>query len=104
VIPKNKNIQYIIYNNEQRQWNPSFNMSISTNWLYNKISTQLIASYFPWGTSGLIMPVVKYTPAWLNQAFSFELRYINVFGRNRYTGLGILQQKDMIVCTTQFNW
>ena len=104
VIPHNKNIQYIIYGTEQKQWNPSFNMSISTNWLYNKISTQLIASYMPWGRSGLIMPVVKYTPAWLNEALSVELRYINVFGKNDFKGLGILRTKDMVVLTTQYNW
>jgi hypothetical protein len=103
-IPRNKNLQYIIYATELKKWNPSFNMSISTNWLYNRISTQLIAGYSPWGNSGLLMPIVKYTPPVLNKNLSFELRYINVFGKNNFQGLGILRAKDMVVLTTQFNW
>lgn len=104
VIPKNENIQYAIYGTEQKQWNPSFNMRISTNWLYNLISTELVASYMPWGRSGLIMPAVKYTPAWRNEAVSFELKYINIFGKNNFQGLGILRSKDMVVLTAQYNF
>jgi hypothetical protein len=103
VIPHNKNLQYIIYDTELKQWNPSFNMRISTNWLYNLISTELIVGYLPWGNSGLVMPAVKYNPPWLNQKISFELKYIGVFG-NKFKGPGILRSKDMIVFTTQFDW
>ena len=104
VIPDNKNIQYIVYATEQKKWNPSFNMRISTNWFYNLLSTEIIASYMPWGRSGLLMPIVKYTPNVLNKNLSFELRYINVFGKNNFQGLGILRTKDMVVLTTQYNW
>ncbi len=103
VIPHNKNIQYIIYNTEMKQWNPSFNMRISTNWLYNLISTEVVFGYVPWGGSGLIMPAVKYMPPWLNKKLSFELKYIGVFG-NSFKGIGILNTKDMLVFTTQFDW
>ena len=103
-IPKNNNLQYISYSTEMKKWNPSFNMRISTNWRYNQIATELIVGYIPWGRSGLIMPAVKYTPPVLNQQLSFELKYINIFGKNDYEGLGILRKKDMIVFTTQFNW
>jgi hypothetical protein len=103
VIPHNKNIQYIIYNTEMKQWNPSFNMRISTNWLYNLISTEIIFGYMPWGGSGIIMPAVKYMPPWLNQKLSFELKYIGVFG-NSFKGVGILNTKDMLVLTAQFDW
>jgi hypothetical protein len=103
VIPNNKNIQYIIYSTQQKQWNPSFNMRISTNWLYNLISTELVAGYIPWGHSGLIMPAVKYMPPWLNKKLSFELKYIGIYG-NQFKGLGILRSKDMVVFTTQFDW
>lgn len=103
VIPHNKNLQYIVYATELKQWNPSFNMRISTNWFYNLISTELIAGYTPWGHSGIIMPAVKYMPSWLNQKLSFELKYIGVYG-NKFKGVGILQSKDMVVFTTQFDW
>ena len=103
-VPDNHDIEYFIYDTEIREWNPKFNMRISTNWLYNLISTELVASYLPWGNSGLIMPAVKYTPPWLNQKLSLELKYINVFGDNNSEGLGILRSKDMIVLTTQFDW
>jgi hypothetical protein len=103
VIPDNKNVQYIIYDTTVRQWNPSFNMRISTNWLYNLIYTDLTFGYMPWGKSGLIMPSIKYMPSWMNNAFSFELKYIGIFG-DKFKGLGILRSKDMVVFTTQFNW
>jgi hypothetical protein len=103
VIPDNKNIQYIIYDTQMKKWNPSFNMKISTNWLYNLIYTEVIAGYIPWGHSGLIMPSVKYQPSWNNNALTFELKYIGVYG-NKFKGLGILQSKDMLVFTTQYNW
>jgi hypothetical protein len=104
VIPNNKDIQYIIYATEQKQWNPAFNMRISTNWLYNLISTELVVGYMPWGRSGLIMPAVKYMPPWLNKKLSFELKYINIFGKNDFQGLGILRKKDMVLLTSQFDW
>ena len=104
VIPKNKNIQYIIYSTEQKQWNPAFNMRISTNWLYNLISTELVAGYMPWGRSGLVMPAVKFMPPWFNKKLSFELKYINIFGKNNFQGLGILRKKDMVLLTSQFDW
>lgn len=103
-IPKNKDLQYIGYSNELKKWNPSFNMRISTNWLYNLISTELVVGYMPWGNSGLLMPAVKYTPPVLNKKLSIELKYINVFGKNNFQGLGILRTKDMVVLTTQFDW
>jgi len=104
VIPKNKNVQYLPYSSEMPQWNPSFNMRISTNWFYNLISTELIVSYTPWGKSGSIMPAVKYMPPWLNKRLSFELKYINIFGKNDFQGMGIFRTKDMLILTSQLDW
>ncbi len=103
-LPRNQDIQYATYSTEQNEWNPQFNISITTEWFYNLFSTTLIASYIPWGDSGLIMPTVKYTPAWFNEKFSFELRYINVFASTPYEGMGLLETKDMLILTSQFNW
>ena len=102
-LPRNKNITYL-NSEEQNEWNPAFNMRISTNWHYNLFSTSLIVGYIPWGDSGLIMPSVGYTPAWFNESLSFQLQYINIFGSNDFEGLGIFRKKDMVVLTTQFNW
>jgi hypothetical protein len=104
IIPNNNNIQYVNYSTEVKEWNPQFNMRISTNWRYNQISTDLVVGYVPWGNSGLIMPTIKYVPPLLNNQLSFELKYIDVFGKSHFKGLGILQTKDMIVLTTQLNW
>jgi hypothetical protein len=104
VIPDSHDIQYIGYSTKVKEWNPSFNMRISTNWRYNQISTELIVGYIPWGRSGLVMPAVKYVPPVLNNQLSFELKYIGVFGKNDFEGLGILRKKDMIVLTSQLNW
>jgi hypothetical protein len=103
IIPKNEDIQYIIYATEQRKWNPAFNLRISTNWFYNLISTDLIVGYLPWGHSGLVIPSVKFTPNWFDKRLSVQLQYINVFGQHN-KGLGILKTKDMILLTTQIDW
>lgn len=105
VVPHNNDVGYTpIYQTEQKKWNPNITGRLSTNWRYNQIETDIIASYFPWGESGLIMPYVQYTLPWYNQAMSAEIRYIDIFGRNNYQGLGILRYKDMVVLTLQFNW
>jgi hypothetical protein len=104
VIPKNHNLQYVTYSTEMKQWNPQFNMRISTNWRYNQIATELIVGYLPWGNSGIIMPAIKYMPPWLNKQLSFELKYIDIFGKSNFKGLGILRTKDMVVLTSQYNW
>ncbi len=103
-IPNADNLQYALYATKQPSYVPRFNGRISTNWFYNRLSTELVVSYWPWANSGLIMPAVKWTPGWLNQKFSAELKYINVYGENNYEGMGILRTKDMIVLTTQFNF
>jgi len=103
-IPDSDDLQYVIYQTERDSWTPSFNGRISTNWFYNKLSTEIIASFAPRDNSGLLMPIVKYMPAWRNKSLSIECRYIRIFGDDNYEGLGMLQEKDMVVLTTQFNF
>jgi len=104
IIPHNKDLQYIIYATELRQWNPSFNMRISTNWLYNLISTDLVVGYSPWGRSGLVSPSVKFMPNWFDKKLSVQLQYNHIFAKNFYQGLGPFRSKDMVLLTTQFDW
>lgn len=103
-VPDSDDVQYIIYATEMPTYQSTINARLSTNWFYNRLATDIVASYNPWGNSGLFMPTVKYMPGWMNSAWSFELKYINVFGDNDYEGLGILREKDMVVLTTQFNF
>ena len=103
-IPDNEDIQDGIYAHEKDQYNPSVSARISTNWFYNLLSTEVIMTYEFNSGSGFVMPVIKWTPTWWDKAFSAELRYVNIFGDNDYEGLGILQKKDLVVLTTQFNF
>jgi hypothetical protein len=104
-IPQNTDLMYLPgHAATLKQWNPSFTVRISTNWLYNVIATDLVAGYIGFGNSGLIIPTVKWMPKWWNSKFSAELKYINIFGDNDYEGLGIFRQKDMVVLTTQFTF
>ncbi len=104
LVDNKTNLQYIIYNTPVEKWTPSFNGRISTNFFYNKLATELIFSYAPKDKSGLLMPAVTYTPSWKDKALSFQLKYIRIFGESNYSGLGMLQEKDMLVLTTQFNF
>lgn len=92
------------YHTTPKKFNPSYGLSISTTWLYTKFGTSLVAAYQPWGKSGMIMPVVTYSPSWFKNAFSFELKYVNVFGDNYYEGMGPMRDKDMVYLTTQFSF
>ncbi|MFC1494311.1 DUF1302 family protein [Thermodesulfobacteriota bacterium] len=98
------NLQYVIYNTPVEKWTPSFNGRISTNFFYNKLATEVIFSYAPKDKSGLLMPAVTYTPSWKDKALSFQLKYIRIFGESNYSGLGMLQEKDMVLFTTQYNF
>lgn len=97
-------LQYVLYYTPVKRYTASFNGRISTNFFYNKFSTEVIFSYTPETKSGLLMPAVKYMPSWKDKALSFELKYIRIFGEDNYSGLGMLQQKDMVVLTSQFNF
>ncbi|MBW2370630.1 MAG: hypothetical protein JRH15_22390 [Deltaproteobacteria bacterium] len=103
-VPDNDNLKYILYATEMRKFVPRFNCRVSTNWLYNKVATEIIVSYGPMDQDGLIMPAIKYMPAWGNENVSFELKYVGIFGDSNYEGLGILKEKDLIVLTTQISF
>ena len=102
--PNASDLQYAVYYTKVPTYHASFGVTISTNWLYNKFSTMVTASYDTFGNSGFIMPVVKWMPGWMNSKFSAELRYIGIFGDSDYEGLGMFRKKDMLVLTTQFNF
>lgn len=103
-VPDNEDLQYVVYQTEMDNWVPSFNARLATNWFYNKLSTEIIAGWTPRYDGGLLMPAVKYMPTWYNNMFSFEVKYIRIFARSNYEGIGLLQQKDMLLLTTQLNF
>lgn len=103
-IPDNEKIQNAIYAEEVESFRPRLSARISTNWFYNELSTELIVDYGFKGKDALVMPVVKWTPPWKDNAFSAELRYIGLFGDNDYQDLGMFRQKDMVVLTLQYNF
>ena len=104
-VPNSSEIQYAnFYNTRQPTYHAGFNIRISTNWYYNRLSTEVVFGYDTFGNSGLFMPAIKWMPGWLNQKFSAELKYIGLYGDSNYEGLGIFRKKDMVILTTQFNF
>jgi hypothetical protein len=93
-----------VYATKQPNYHAAFNVHIWTSWLYNKVTTDLIVGYDTWGNSGIVMPSVKYTFPWLNEKLSAELKYIGIYGDNKYTNMGTFKGKDMVLLTTQFNF
>jgi hypothetical protein len=109
--PANSHVQFITYNTEIKQWNPSFNGRVSTSWLYKLISTSLTVSYSPTANSGFIMPAVGWTPSWWNERLSFNLQYMKFYadgGDDQHSNDGAyfqtLRGKDMMILTTQLDW
>ena len=98
-------LQWSIYDTPLLRYNPSFATRISTNWIYDLIETELIASWGPWGASGFVMPGVKFLPPWLNKKLSFQLQYAYIFARTPYKSFfGAIRAKDMAIFTTQIDW
>jgi hypothetical protein len=81
----------------------TFLFNIGTNWNYSEYSAGVMVIYNVYN-NGAILPSVKWTPDWYNKAFSFDLKYINVFGKDDFEGMGLFRQKDMLVFTTQFSF
>ncbi len=81
----------------------SFLFNIGTGFDYDKyhVGVTLIHNV---QNNGAVMPSVKYVPDAFNKACSFELKYIGVYGRNDFEGLGLYRQKSMVVLTSQFSW
>ena len=103
-IPNSSDLQYIVYNTKLPNYHASFNARLSTNWLYNRFSTEIILGYDTFGNSWLFMPAVKWMPGWMNSKFSAELKYIGISADSDYEGLGMFRKKDMLILTTQFNF
>jgi hypothetical protein len=103
-IPSENNLQFAVYNTELWRWMPSFNMRVSTSWLYGMIGTDCILSWSAYGNSWLIMPGVNYKVPWANDQLTFALTYVNISAKDYYQGIGILRSKDLLQLTTQFNW
>ena len=104
VIPDSDDLQFALYPVELVTWDPSIGTRISTSFLYNKWNADVVFAYSPESQSGLFMPNVSVTPDVLNRQLSFQLQYFRVFGESNYTGLGMMQQKDMVLLTTQLNF
>jgi hypothetical protein len=103
-VPNSRELQFAIYNTKQPNYHAGFNVRVSTNWFYNKVATDVIVGYDTFGDSGVFMPGVKWTPSWQNEALSFELRYIGIYGDSDYEAAGIFRKKDFVLLTTQFNF
>lgn len=103
-VPDNEYLQNVIYGEQVEEYNPSVSARFSTNWFYGILETEIVISYGFNNNDGLIMPVVKWNPVWQDQAFSAELRYINIFGDSKYENLGMFKEKDMVVLTLQYNF
>ena len=103
-VPNSSELQYGMWSTRQPSYHAAFNLRISTNWYYNRLSTDIVLGYDTFGNSGLFMPTIKWMPGWMNQKFSAELKYIGLYGDDDYSGIGIFRKKDMFILTTQFNF
>ena len=81
----------------------TFLFNVATGWNYDMYSAGVTVIYSV-QNNGVIMPSVKYNPEWFNKACSFELKYINVFGKDDFESLGLFRQKSMVVLTSQFSF
>ena len=104
IVPNKEHVEWAVGPDQIKEADLKFNLLLSTNWLYNEISTSLLVGYWTYGNSGVVIPTIKYTPPWRNGKFSFALQYVNIYGNNNYEGLGIYKHKDLLVLTSQYDW
>jgi len=86
-----------------RREDHEFLLNLGTSFDYNRYSVGITVIYNT-QDHGAVMPSVKFVPDFMNKAFSFELKYINIFGDSDYEGLGLFRQKDMVVLTSQWSF
>ncbi|HQB31054.1 MAG TPA: hypothetical protein PLO86_09805, partial [Syntrophales bacterium] len=86
-----------------RREDHEFLLNVGTSFDYNRYSVGVTVIYNT-QDHGAVMPSVKFVPDFMNKAFSFELKYINIFGDSDYEGLGLFRQKDMVVLTSQWSF
>jgi hypothetical protein len=102
--PNAKDLQLAYFATEYKKYHAAFNGRVSTNWLYNKLATEVIAGYDTWGDTFLVIPSVTYKPARFNDNLSINLKYIGIISRSDYVPLGFLRGKDMVMLTTEYNF
>ena len=104
-IPNARELQYIgvgvNYATKLPSWQGNFNLNITTDWFYGKISTGMVLGYGTFGKSWLAVPSVKWTPGWMDKKFSTELKYVYTDAQNRYEGLGVWKDKNFIQLKAQ---
>ncbi|MEN6466410.1 MAG: DUF1302 family protein [Syntrophaceae bacterium] len=83
--------------------NHSFVAMLGFNWNYSEYSLNIVAMHNV-HNNGFLMPTAKWNPDWYDKAFSFEVKYINCYGKDDFEGMGLFRQKDMVVFTTQFSF
>jgi hypothetical protein len=77
--------------------------SIGTNYNFGMYAPSFTILY-NLRNSGLMQPSFSYNPDWMNRKWSFKLQYNMVFGKKLETGYGLVEEKDLIVLTTQFSF
>jgi hypothetical protein len=77
--------------------------SLGTNYNFGMYAPNLTVIYNV-RNSGLLQPSIAYTPDWMNRKWNFKLQYNMLWGDKLETGLGILEEKDLVVLTTQFSF
>jgi len=53
---------------------------------------------------GLIQPSFTYAPTWMNNKWQFKLAYSDVFGPAYSYPYGLMNEKDMVILTTQYTF
>lgn len=91
------------YITEIEQIDHQFLLNITTDYNYGMYTIDLLGIYDTRG-DGIFMPSIKYAPDWLNNHFTFELKYIRIFGDNDFEGMGMFRQKDLVVLTSQWTF
>jgi len=96
-------LTFVVYNPIHKD-SHTFMAALGTNYGFGMYAYDLTVIYNV-RNAGLIQPKFTYSPDWMNRKWKFSLSYANVFADGKYdTAYGLVQEKDLVVLTTQFSF
>jgi hypothetical protein len=97
-------VSIIIYNEKLPSYSAGFSAMLSTSWLYNRFTTQILGTFNTFGNSGLLVPSVGYNAPWYNNMFTFTLQYTKFYSDSYEQGIGLFRSRDLLQFTSQMNF
>ncbi len=95
-------LTFVVYTPNHKDDHTLF-ATVGTNYDFGRYTCDMTIIYNV-RNAGLLQPKVGYNPDWMNRKWKFTLQYNMVFGDKLETAYGLVEEKDLVIFTTQFSF